>query len=73
MIIKIYLSKNKNKKEGDKLPDLRIAKIEGEGTAVTFTDIGALWKSKSGKGYSGQIDTEAQPYQKQAPKDDIGF
>lgn len=55
---KIYLAKNKFKKE-DKHPDLRLFRIhdDKEG-AEKFQDIGALWKSKDGKGYSGNLESE---------------
>ena len=64
MIIKIYLGKNKDK-TAEKHPDLKIATmIQGEDGKTVFIPSGALWKSKNGSGYVGEIDTEAKPYKK---------
>ena len=52
--MKIYLAKN-NKKEKESQPDLRLSQIAKGGE---FVDIVALWKSKSGKGYSGNINLD---------------
>lgn len=51
--MKIYLQQNKDKKAWSKQPDLRLSQITDKGD---FVEIGALWKSLSGKGYSGRID-----------------
>lgn len=49
---KIWIQKNDKKVEGDKQPDIRLSAITEDGI---FVDIGAFWKSKSGKGYSGKL------------------
>ncbi len=59
--IKIFVSKN-DKKTQDKHPDLRVALIVGEGDQAKFVDAGGLWKSKSGKGYSGTVNLDAKPW-----------
>lgn len=51
-IFKLYVAKNSKKTE-DKHPDLKLAGITEDGQ---FVNIGAFWKSKSGKGYSGKLD-----------------
>jgi uncharacterized protein (DUF736 family) len=51
-ITKLYVSKNE-KKEKENQPDLRLAGITDDGK---FIDIGAFWKAKSGKGYSGKLN-----------------
>lgn len=68
MKIRLYIGKNKDKKE-DKHPDLKVAlmisKADGK---IEFIPCGALWKSKRSSGYSGEIDTEAKPYKKEEKK-----
>lgn len=66
---KIYLQKNNNKKE-DKHPDLIISIIKETNGETEFIKAGALWKSKSGKGYTGEFDSEAQPYSSNKQIDD---
>ena len=69
MKLKIYLNKNKNK-TADKHPDLKIAIMkDGDDGKTVFIEAGALWKSKSGVGYVGEIDTEAKPYKKETQED----
>ncbi len=51
-ITKLYVAKN-DKKTEDKHPDLILSGITEDGT---FIKVGAFWKSKSGKGYSGKVD-----------------
>ena len=68
MKIKIYLGKNKDK-TADKHPDLKIAIMKQEGEKTVFIPAGALWKSKNGSGYVGEIDTEAQPFKKEEKKE----
>jgi hypothetical protein len=64
MKYKLYLQKNKDKKE-DKHPDLKLSiMLTDENGQTTFIPAGAFWKSKSGKGYTGDLDTEAKPYEK---------
>lgn len=65
--VKIYVSKN-DKKTKDTQPDLRVALMKENGDRTEFVEIGGLWKSKSGKGYSGKIDLEAKPFQKAPEK-----
>ena len=65
MKLKIFLGKNKNKKE-DKHPDLKIAIMNEVNGKTEFIEAGALWKSRNGSGYVGEIDTEAKPYVKKA-------
>jgi len=62
--MKIFISKNDYKKE-DKHPDIHISYIA---TSGEFKKIGAAWKAKSGKGYSGVIEDEKL---KQAIKEDM--
>lgn len=66
--IKLYIGKNKEKTL-DKHPDLKVAmmstNLDGK---TTFISCGALWKSKTGSGYVGEIDTEAKPYVKKQEK-----
>ena len=64
MKLKIFLGKNKNK-TADKHPDLKIAIMKQEGEKTVFIEAGALWKSKNGSGYVGEIDTDAQPFKKE--------
>jgi hypothetical protein len=68
--IKIFIGKNKNKTQ-DKHPDLKVAIMtQDENGKTVFVESGALWKSKTGSGYVGEIDTEAKPYVKpETPKD----
>lgn len=62
---RIYIGKNKDKKE-DRHPDLKVAlMITKEDGKIEFIPCGALWKSKTSSGYSGEIDTEAKPYKKE--------
>lgn len=51
-ITKLYVGKN-TKKEKDNQPDLILSGITEDGT---FLKLGAFWKAKSGKGYSGKVD-----------------
>lgn len=51
--MKIYLQKNDKTK--DTQPDLRLSQITKGGE---FVEIGAFWKAKSGKGYSGSINLD---------------
>ena len=67
-IYKIFIGKNKNKTE-ERHPDLKVAFMVTNGDdKTTFIECGALWKSKSGAGYTGSIDTEAKPYVKKTEK-----
>ncbi len=50
--MKIYLQKNEKSK--DSQPDLLLSQITEDGK---FLRIASLWKAKSGKGYSGNLDT----------------
>jgi hypothetical protein len=70
MIIKIYLGKNKDK-TAEKHPDLKIAIMKKEGEKTVFIPAGALWKSKNGSGYVGELDTEAVPYKKPETKPEV--
>lgn len=62
-LTKLYVAKN-DKKTEDKHPDLRLSAITEEGQ---FVSIGAFWKSKSGKGYSGKIDEKVAILDVQVP------
>lgn len=64
--MKIYLSKN-DKKEKDNQPDLYLKQIAKEGE---FVEIGALWKAKSGKGYSGNINLDKIKFLKEEWEED---
>ena len=72
--LRIYIGKNKNKTT-DKHPDLKVSIIKtivgvnGAEDKNEFIDAGALWKSKNGSGYIGEIDTEAVPYRKEEKKE----
>ncbi len=69
---KLYMSKN-DKKEKDNQPDILFKGITDEGI---FVDLGAFWKAKSGKGYSGKpnehttIENNASPVSKDVPNFD---
>ena len=56
--MKIYLQKNTYRTEENNQPHLNLSVIVGEGENVSFMRVGGLWKSKSGKGFSGTIDDE---------------
>ncbi len=56
--MKIYLQKNTFRTEENNQPHLNISAIIGEGDSVKFIRIGGLWKSKSGKGFSGKLDDD---------------
>lgn len=51
---KIYLQQNFNK-TSENQPDFRL-KLIPEGDGAEFVEIGALWKTKSEKGYSGKLN-----------------
>lgn len=52
--IKIFVGKNGHK-EKENHPDLILSQITELGE---FVKIGALWKAKSGNGYSGQLEPD---------------
>ena len=48
----LYLQKNESATPENKQPVLRLSVVDDDGN---FTEIGALWKAKSGKGFSGKV------------------
>ena len=70
MAIRLYLQKNDTSKN-EKLPYFTLKLMPETEDGKDFKEIGAFWKSKSGKGYSGGLSegvvldtTNLVPYKK---------
>ena len=76
--MRLYLRKN-DLSQNEKLPYFTLFMVEDGADGSDkgeFTEVGALWKSKSGNGYSGMTSNgiditmdESKAYKKEAPAD----
>lgn len=78
----IYLQKNLKRTEENKQPYFRLVLPPAE-EGGKWTEIGALWKAKTGTGYSGKLspgveitvlaEPEKKPYTEGVNMDDVPF